>query len=107
MNKFVLTKREIAAAYKAWCEGAEQGQIADALHVCKRTIQRSFAGKKRIRPTLIYNRNTNQTEYVYDQSKCQHIFKISYARPNNIKRCLICNYWEFTNEQPDPEVEYE
>lgn len=105
MKKFKLTKKEIAAAYKAWCEGADQDHIADALHVCKRTIQRSFEGRKRIRPTLIYNKKTEQTEYVYDQNKCNHIFKISYARPNNIARCLICKYWEFTNEQSDQEVE--
>lgn len=105
MKKSILTKSEIAAAYKAWCEGAEQDQIADALHVCKRTIQRSFGGRKRIRPCLIYNKKTGQTEYVYDQDKCQHIFKISYGKPNNIAKCMICKYWEFTKERPDTEEE--
>lgn len=105
MKKNILTKKEIAAAYKAYNEGADQDQIADAMHVCKRTIQRSFGGRKRIRPTLIYNKKTGKTEYVYDQNKCQHIFNISYARPNNIAKCLICEYWEFTKEEPDQEVQ--
>lgn len=106
-KKFKLNKKEIAAAYKAWCEGAEQDQIAEALHVCKRTIQRSFEGRKRIRPTLIYNKKTKQTKYVYDQSKCQHIFIITYGIPRNIKECPICKYWVFTKQEPDQEEDHE
>lgn len=41
-------------AYDMWCLGYTQKQIADALNVCRLTIQRVLKDKPRIRPTLIY-----------------------------------------------------
>ena len=41
-------------AYEMWCIGYTQMQIADALFVCEKTINRALKGKPRIRPILIY-----------------------------------------------------
>lgn len=41
-------------AYDMWCLGYTQAQIAEALNVCRLTIQRVLKDKPRIRPTLIY-----------------------------------------------------
>lgn len=41
-------------AYARWCEGYTQFQIAEALHVSHKTIQRALSGKPRIRPVLEY-----------------------------------------------------
>lgn len=60
MNKF-LTKEEEKWAYKKWCEGYTQRQIADALYVCERTVRRSLKNKPRIRPILKYDGNTTRT----------------------------------------------
>ena len=57
----VLTKHEEEWAYKKWCEGYTQQQIANALYVCERTVQRSLKNKPRIRPILVYDGNTTRT----------------------------------------------
>lgn len=57
----VLTKEEEEWAYKKWCEGYTQQQIADALYVCARTVRRSLKNKPRIRPNLVYDGNTTRT----------------------------------------------
>lgn len=49
-----LTKKKEKWAYEQWCLGYTQMQIADALHVCEKTITRCLKGKPRIRPILIY-----------------------------------------------------
>ena len=41
-------------AYAMWCLGYTQMQIAEALNVCEKTIQRALKNKPRIRPILIY-----------------------------------------------------
>lgn len=41
-------------AYARWCEGYTQFQIAEALHVSHKTINRALSGKPRIRPILEY-----------------------------------------------------
>lgn len=41
-------------AYDMWCLGYTQMQIADALFVCEKTVQRALKNKPRIRPILIY-----------------------------------------------------
>ena len=41
-------------AYDMWCLGYTQMQIAEALNVCEKTIQRALKNKPRIRPILIY-----------------------------------------------------
>jgi len=41
-------------AYEKWCLGYTQQQIADALYVCEKTVQRALKGKPRIRPILKY-----------------------------------------------------
>lgn len=49
-----LTKKQCTWAYTKWCEGYTQIQIAEALNVCTKTIQRIINGKPRIRPILKY-----------------------------------------------------
>lgn len=41
-------------AYDMWYLGYTQMQIAEALNVCEKTIQRALKNKPRIRPILIY-----------------------------------------------------
>ncbi|MBO5854403.1 MAG: hypothetical protein J6Q61_06670 [Bacteroidales bacterium] len=41
-------------AYDMWCLGYTQMQIAEALNVCEKTIQRVLKDKPRIRPILVY-----------------------------------------------------
>lgn len=54
MKSSVLSSKEKEWAYEMWCLGYTQGQIADALYVCEKTIQRALKNKPRIRPILIY-----------------------------------------------------
>ena len=49
-----LTPKQQEWAYKMWCVGYTQMQIADALFVCEKTITRCLKGKTRIRPILVY-----------------------------------------------------
>ena len=60
MNK-VLTKEKEEWAYQKWCEGYTQQQIAEALYVSEKTVQRSLKNKPRIRPNLVYDGNTTRT----------------------------------------------
>ena len=55
MSNFALTKKQIEWAYDKWCLGYTQRQIADALYVCEKTVQRALKGKQRIRPILEYH----------------------------------------------------
>jgi DNA-directed RNA polymerase specialized sigma24 family protein len=41
-------------AYARWCEGYTLLDIAMALDVCSKTIQRAINGRPRIRPILTY-----------------------------------------------------
>ena len=50
----ILTYKEKEWAYDKWCLDYTQMQIADALHVCDKTVCRALKGRKRIRPILIY-----------------------------------------------------
>ena len=52
--KGVLSNSEKSWAYDMWCIGYTLNQIADALYVCEKTVQRALKGKPRIRPILIY-----------------------------------------------------
>lgn len=54
MKEKVLTLRQQIWAYARWCDGYTYQQIADALNVCPKTIQRAINGKPRIRPILRY-----------------------------------------------------
>ena len=53
-DRKALTPKQIKWAYDMWCIGYTQQQIADALYVCKKTIERMLKGKPRIRPILVY-----------------------------------------------------
>lgn len=46
-------------AYDMWCLGYTQKQIAEALNVCRTTIQRVLKDKPRIRPILVYKGGNN------------------------------------------------
>ena len=50
----LFSNKEKKWAYDMWCLGYTQMQIADALHVCERTVRRALKGKPRIRPILKY-----------------------------------------------------
>lgn len=50
----VMNRKMREWAYARWCEGYTQLQIAEALHVSHKTINRALSGKPRIRPILIY-----------------------------------------------------
>ena len=47
----ILTPEEIEEAYKMWCNGYTQQEIADKFFVSDRTIRRAFNGRKKIRKT--------------------------------------------------------
>lgn len=49
-----LTFQQRKWAYEMWCLGYTQKQIANALYVCEKTIQRVLKNKPRIRPILTY-----------------------------------------------------
>lgn len=51
----VLTAKEKEWAYTKWCEGYTRLQIANALNVCEKTIQRALHNRPRIRPVLVYD----------------------------------------------------
>lgn len=51
-SKCALSIKQKQWAYTKWCEGYTHKQIAEALNVCERTIQRAIHGKPRIRPIL-------------------------------------------------------
>ena len=55
MTKQILNRKEIEWAYSKWCEGYTQSQIAEALNVCSKTIQRAIGSMERIRPVLVYD----------------------------------------------------
>lgn len=50
----VLTDKQIEWAYRKWCEGYTQTEIAKALYVCTSTICRCIAGRDRVREELKY-----------------------------------------------------
>lgn len=50
----ILNQKKKEWAYQKWCEGFRQLDIAMALGVSEKTIQRTISGKPRIRPVLRY-----------------------------------------------------
>ena len=54
MKPTALTHKQREWAYARWCEGYTRLQIAMALNVCEKTVQRALSGRPRIRPVLIY-----------------------------------------------------
>ena len=54
MSDFMLSHKEVEWAYDQWCNGHTRLQIALALNVCEKTIQRALHGRPRLRPVLIY-----------------------------------------------------
>ena len=59
MAKRIMTDREVIWAHRKWCEGHSLEAIADALHVCSRTIYLEFKrrGMKRVKIPLKYDPN--------------------------------------------------
>ena len=53
-NKAILTSEEKEWAYQKWCEGYTKNQIASALFVSTKTIDRAFKGRARKRQILVY-----------------------------------------------------
>lgn len=60
-TKCALTPPQKRWAYDMWCIGYTQLQIADALNVCEKTVQRALKNKDRIRPILKYSER-NETK---------------------------------------------
>lgn len=59
MGNKSLTIKQIEWAYDKWCLGYTQMQIADALNVCEKTVQRALRGRTRIRSVLQYDEITS------------------------------------------------
>jgi DNA-binding NarL/FixJ family response regulator len=55
LNKPYLTRRQREWAYDRWCEGYTPLEIAGALYVCERTVQKALRGKDKVRPPLHYD----------------------------------------------------
>lgn|GEM_PF-2087962 len=55
MAKKILTAEQIEWAYHKWCAGYSQKEIADALFVDSKTVNRALRDRKRVRPRLVYN----------------------------------------------------
>ena len=57
-KKPLLSEDETQWAYEKWCEGYTQQQIADALFVCRQTINGALRGQKKpkpcTKPKLVY-----------------------------------------------------
>ena len=55
-DSFVLDEAAVSWAYKWWCYGASYEQLADALYVNPKTVERAFKrrGLVRIRTRLHY-----------------------------------------------------
>ena len=55
MNKIkALDNKQREWAYTKWCEGRTQLEIAMALNVCTKTVNRAIGSRPRIRPVLEY-----------------------------------------------------
>jgi len=50
-----LNEEQIQWVYRKWCVGYTKEEIADALHVCRKTLGRALKGKTKIRPKLTYD----------------------------------------------------
>ena len=59
--KKALDLKKTEWAYRQWCLGYTQIQIADALFVCEKTIARALKNKPRIRPILKYEETIPQS----------------------------------------------
>lgn len=51
-----LTHKEKEWAYEQWCKGYTLVEVAAAMNVCSKTIQRAIHGRPRIKPILVYER---------------------------------------------------
>lgn len=60
MKPTTLTHKQREWAYAKWCEGYTRLQIAMALNVCEKTIQRALSGRIRIRPVLVYTEGADE-----------------------------------------------
>lgn len=60
MKPTTLTHKQREWAYTKWCEGYTRLQIAMALNVCEKTIQRALSGRVRIRPVLVYTEGADE-----------------------------------------------
>lgn len=53
-NRVYLDWKKREWVYAQWCRGYTQEEIAGALDVCTKTIQRALKGRERIKPILEY-----------------------------------------------------
>ena len=51
-----LTHKEKEWAYEQWCKGYTLVEVAAAMNVCSKTIERAIHGRPRIKPVLVYER---------------------------------------------------
>lgn len=52
MKEFLLGHKERQWAYDRWCEGYTQYEIAEAMNVSHRTVNRALRGKVKIKRLL-------------------------------------------------------
>lgn len=53
-TKSLLDWKQKEWAYDQWCNGKTQEQIADALNVSIKTVNRALHGRPKIKPVLMY-----------------------------------------------------
>lgn len=56
-----LTHKEKEWAYEQWCKGYTLVEVAAAMNVCSKTIERAIHGRPRIKPVLVYERPKEET----------------------------------------------
>ena len=54
MTKSILDWKQKEWAYDQWCNGKTQQEIAEALNVSEKTINRALHGRPKIKPVLMY-----------------------------------------------------
>lgn len=54
-NKDVMSPKQKEWAYRQWCIGYPFAEIAEALGLATKTVQKALKHRPRVRPTLIYD----------------------------------------------------
>lgn len=59
----ILSVKEREWAYQKWCEGYTRAEIADALNVCPKTVQRAIGHLPKVKPVLVYTGEKENGSY--------------------------------------------
>lgn len=58
----ILSHHDKEWAYEQWCKGYTLAEVATAMNVSSKTIERAIHGRPRIKPVLVYERPKEETE---------------------------------------------